>query len=56
MSTTKTAPGPLLTAFDAIAAKGGDPQVIAGQQFQYIMEQIRGNATDAGGPLHRSAR
>jgi cytochrome P450 len=53
MSTTKTAPaataahgaaGPLLTAFDAIAAKGGDPKAIAGQQFGYIMDQIRGNA------------
>jgi cytochrome P450 len=53
MSTTKTAPattatsgvaGPLLTAFDAIAAKGGDPKAIAGQQFKYIMDQIRGSA------------
>jgi cytochrome P450 len=53
MSTTKQAPaatvapsaaGPLLTAFDAIAAKGGDPKTIAGQQFGYIMDQIRGNA------------
>jgi cytochrome P450 len=53
MSPTKRAPattatsgvaGPLLTAFDAIAAKGGDPKAIAGQQFQYIMDQIRGNA------------
>jgi cytochrome P450 len=52
MSTTKTEPastaaraiGPLLTAFDAIAAKGGDPKAIAGQQFAYIMNQIRGNA------------
>ena len=44
MSTTKSAPGPLLTAFDAIAAKGGDPQAIAGQQFGYIMDQIRSNA------------
>jgi cytochrome P450 len=53
MSTTKSAPatttapsaaGPLLTAFDAIAAQGGDPKVIASQQFAYIMDQIRGNA------------
>jgi cytochrome P450 len=36
--------GPLLTAFDAIAAKGGDPQAVAGQQFAYIMDQIRGDA------------
>ena len=53
MSTTNSAPattgtpnpaGPLLTAFDAIAAKGGDPKAIAGQQFGYIMDQIRNNA------------
>ena len=44
MSTTNRAPGPLLTAFDAIAAKGGDPKAIAGQQFAYILGQIRGNA------------
>jgi cytochrome P450 len=53
MSTTNRAPastatrglaGPLLTAFDAIAAMGGDPKAIAGQQFEYIMDQIRGNA------------
>jgi cytochrome P450 len=44
MSTTNRAPGPLLTAFDAIAAKGGDPKAIAGQQFAYIIGQIRGNA------------
>ena len=53
MSTTNRTPaatatrgvaGPLLTAFDAIAAKGGDPKAIAGQQFAYIMDQIRGNA------------
>ena len=52
MSTTNNAPapaavrgasGPLLTAFDAIAAKGGDPKAIAGQQFGYIMDQIRSN-------------
>jgi cytochrome P450 len=36
--------GPLLTAFDAIAATGGDPQAIARQQFAYIMEQIRSDA------------
>src|SRR5262245_58354281 len=35
---------PILDAFDAIAAKGGDPRQIAGQQFQFIMQQIRGNA------------
>jgi cytochrome P450 len=53
MSTTKSTPdttapsgaaGPILTAFDAIAAQGGDPQAIAGQQFKYIMDQIRSNA------------
>jgi cytochrome P450 len=49
MSTTNSAPattaaGPLLTTFDAIAARGGDPKAIAGQQFKYIMDQIRGNA------------
>ncbi len=53
MSTTNSAPastatngvaGPLLTAFDAITAKGGDPRAIAGQQFEYIINQIRGNA------------
>jgi cytochrome P450 len=36
--------GPLLAAFDAIAAKGGDPKAVAGQQFEYIISQIRGNA------------
>jgi cytochrome P450 len=36
--------GPILAAFDAIAAAGGDPKAIAGKQFQYVMEQIRGNA------------
>src|SRR6516164_3303877 len=36
--------GPILDAFDSIAAKGGDPQEVAGKQFQFIMEQIRGNA------------
>jgi cytochrome P450 len=35
---------PILDAFDAIAAKGGDPKDIAGKQFQFIMDQIRGNA------------
>jgi cytochrome P450 len=53
MSTTNTAPAttatggaiwPLLTAFDAIAAQGGDPKAVAGQQVGYIMDQIRGNA------------
>src|SRR5271166_3159607 len=36
--------GPILDAFDAIAAKGGAPKEIAGKQFQFIMEQIEGNA------------
>jgi cytochrome P450 len=36
--------GPILDAFDAIAAKGGDPKEVAGRQFQFIMEQIRSNA------------
>lgn len=36
--------GSILDAFDAIAAKGGDPKVIAGEQLQFIMNQIRGNA------------
>ena len=35
---------PILDAFDTIAAKGGDPKEIAGKQFAFIMEQIRGNA------------
>ena len=35
---------PILDAFDAIAAQGGDPKEIATKQFQFIMEQIRGNA------------
>jgi len=41
---TPAVAGPLLTAFDAIAANGGDPKAIAGQQFAYIMDQTRGNA------------
>jgi cytochrome P450 len=36
--------GPILGAFDTIGASGGDPKEIAGKQFQFIMEQIRGNA------------
>jgi len=32
--------GPILTAFDAIAAAGGDAKEIAGKQFQLMMEQI----------------
>ncbi|HUN39757.1 MAG TPA: cytochrome P450 [Acetobacteraceae bacterium] len=36
--------GPILAAFDAIAAKGGTPQQIAGAQFQFIMNQIQTNA------------
>jgi cytochrome P450 len=40
----RNAAGPILNAFDAIAAKGGDPKEMAGKQFQFIMEQIRGDA------------
>src|SRR5215472_19126573 len=40
----RTSAGPILDAFDTIAAIGGDPKEIAGKQFQFIMEQIRGNA------------
>jgi len=36
--------GSILDAFDAIAAKGGDPKEIPGKQFQFIMEQIGANA------------
>ena len=36
--------GPILAAFDAIAAAGGDPKQIAGKQLQFIMEQIRSDA------------
>ena len=36
--------GPILEAFDAIAAKGGDQKDIAGEQFQFIMNQVQGNA------------
>src|SRR5438874_2001918 len=36
--------GPILGAFDAIAAEGGDPKAIAGKQLRFIMDQIRGNA------------
>src|SRR5208337_851758 len=36
--------GPILGAFDAIAAKGGDPKEIVGKQFQFIIQQIEGNA------------
>lgn len=35
---------PILNAYDAIAAKGGDPKDIANKQFQFIMDQIRGDA------------
>lgn len=38
------ATGPILAALDAIAAQGGDAKVIAGRQFGFIMEQIRGHA------------
>ena len=40
----RTSAGPILDAFDTIAAIGGDPKEIAGKQFQFIMQQIRGNA------------
>ncbi|MFC0406886.1 cytochrome P450 [Roseomonas elaeocarpi] len=43
--------GPLLAAFDAIADKGGDPKEIAGRQFRYILDQIRGNALPFFGEL-----
>lgn len=36
--------GPILNAFDEIAADGGDPREIAAKQFQFVMEQIRSNA------------
>ena len=36
--------GPILAAYDAIAAGGGDPKQIAAKQFQFIMDQVRGNA------------
>jgi cytochrome P450 len=35
---------PILDDFNAIAAKGGDAKDIAGKQFQFIMDQIRGDA------------
>jgi cytochrome P450 len=41
---TATAQTPILAAFDAIAAKGGNPEAIAGAQFQFIMDQITSNA------------
>lgn len=45
MSTTDNSPtGPLLAAFDAIAAAGGDPKVIALKQFQFVMGQMRADA------------
>jgi cytochrome P450 len=44
MTTTDNSTTPNLDAFDAIATAGGDPRQIATQQFQFIMEQIRGNA------------
>ena len=58
MTTTDNSPGlasmrkvsarnsasPILAAYDAIAANGGDPKEIAGKQFQFIMQQIRANA------------
>src|SRR5262249_40419301 len=40
----RNSPGPILAAFDAIAAAGGDPKEIAGKQLRFIMEQIRGDA------------
>lgn len=36
--------GPILDAFDAIAAQGGDSKEIADKQLQFVMQQIRGNA------------
>jgi cytochrome P450 len=39
----KNSTGPILSAFDGIAAKGGDPNAIAAQQFQFIMQQIEGD-------------
>ena len=35
----RTSAGPILDAFDAIAASGGDPHEMAGKQFRFIMEQ-----------------
>jgi cytochrome P450 len=35
---------PILDAFDTIAKPGGDPREIAGKQFQFILDQLRGNA------------
>jgi cytochrome P450 len=43
-SAQPTSPTPILDAFDAIAKQGGDPKEIAGKQFQFILEQLRGNA------------
>lgn len=43
--------GPILSAFDAIAASGGDPKAIAGKQFQFIMDQVRSNALPFFGEL-----
>ena len=40
----RTSAVPILDAFDAIAAMGDDPKEVVGKQFQFIMEQIRGNA------------
>lgn len=42
--TSQSSASPILDAFDAIAAQGGDPKIVAGKQFQFIMEQIRSNA------------
>jgi cytochrome P450 len=44
-SDPRSSPGPILAAFDAIAAAGGDPKETASKQFQFIMEQIRANAS-----------
>jgi cytochrome P450 len=41
---SQSSASPILDAFDAIAAQGGDPEIVAGKQFQFIMEQIRSNA------------
>lgn len=35
---------PILQAFDAITSIAGNPSELAGQQFQFIMDQIRSNA------------
>jgi cytochrome P450 len=44
IASTRNSAGLILDAFDAIAAAGGDPKEVASKQFQFIMEQIRGNS------------